>query len=149
MARSRITDWLLARWGVLVPAGILGLTCVLAHTHTEGPPCLLRTIFHIPCPGCGMTRSLEALWRGDLITSIRYHPLGPPLFLLCCLVLLSALLRRIAPSLKPRLDALAVRLKAVRFAYGVGALLITVWLIRVGLMLAGNNFFQWNDIPLH
>src|SRR5947209_2461710 len=99
MSKSRITDWFAARWAVVVSAGILGLTGVLSHTHGNGPPCLLRTIFHIPCPGCGMTRSMEAVWRGDMLSSVRYHPLGLPLFLLCALVLLIALLRTLAPKL--------------------------------------------------
>src|SRR5262245_1724239 len=147
MRKSSFTTWIAARWGYFISAGVLGLTGILAYSHGNGPPCLLRTMFHIPCPGCGMTRSLEALWRGDLITSIRYHPLGLPLFLACALILLVPLLRKASPRLSARLDALTARLNRMPLAYGVAGILLTVWLIRLGLKMAGNTFFQWDDIP--
>ena len=149
MTKSSLTNWLLARWGVLVSAGILGLTFVLSHTHTHGPPCMIRSIFHIPCPGCGMTRSIEALWTGDLLTSVRYHPLGLPIFLASCTVLVLALLRRIAPQFTEGMDKRFARLHSTHIAWGTTALLLSIWLIRLGLQMAGNPFFQWDDIPLH
>lgn len=36
----------------------------------------------IPCPTCGMTRSLMAAMRGDWITSFNYHVFGPFLLLM-------------------------------------------------------------------
>ena len=38
--------------------------------------CMLRRVFGIPCPTCGMTRSLANLARGNLSLSLHYHPLG-------------------------------------------------------------------------
>lgn len=146
MNKSNAMNWILARWSVFVSAGVLGVTALLSHSHASGPPCLLRMLFRIPCPGCGMTRSLEALWRGDLLASIRYHPLGPPLFLLCCLVLLHPLLRYIAPRLSVRLDTRLSRLNTTQILYASMALLLCVWLLRLGLLYIGNSFFQWNDI---
>lgn len=43
----------------------------------EMPPCVLFTFFHIYCPGCGGTRSVEALLHGHLLESVWYHPLVP------------------------------------------------------------------------
>lgn len=43
--------------------------------------CTFETLFHRPCPGCGMTRSIAHLVRGELLVSLRLHPLGLPLFL--------------------------------------------------------------------
>lgn len=37
------------------------------------PPCLIYNLFGIYCPGCGMTRSAEALLRGDIPLSIRQN----------------------------------------------------------------------------
>jgi Protein of unknown function (DUF2752) len=43
--------------------------------------CPFRLVTGLPCPFCGMTRSLLALGRGDLSASVGFHPLGPVLLL--------------------------------------------------------------------
>lgn len=39
--------------------------------------CPFRLVTGLPCPFCGMTRSLLALGRGDPAASVALHPLGP------------------------------------------------------------------------
>ena len=41
--------------------------------------CWLRASTGIPCPGCGLTRSLASAVRGLVETSWSYHPFGLPL----------------------------------------------------------------------
>ena len=43
------------------------------------------TMLGVPSPLTGMTRSFVALMRGDLAGSLRWHPLGPVVFLACVL----------------------------------------------------------------
>ncbi|MBS0264649.1 MAG: DUF2752 domain-containing protein [Planctomycetes bacterium] len=38
--------------------------------------CLTRTVLHIPCPGCGLTRSYIFLAQGDWNASWQMHKLG-------------------------------------------------------------------------
>ncbi len=38
--------------------------------------CPFFILFHLPCPGCGMTRSLLYLFQGNLALSFQYNPLG-------------------------------------------------------------------------
>lgn len=38
-----------------------------------GIPCVFKVLFGIPCPGCGMTRALFALLRGDLAAAFKYN----------------------------------------------------------------------------
>lgn len=40
--------------------------------------CPTATLFHFACPGCGMTRALLALARGDVAASLAMHPLAAP-----------------------------------------------------------------------
>ncbi len=43
--------------------------------------CPFYYLFHIPCPGCGMTRACKALLRLDLSTALYYNWLFPiPIF---------------------------------------------------------------------
>ena len=38
-------------------------------------PCVLHSLTGLYCPGCGGTRAFRALLAGNLLLSIRYHPL--------------------------------------------------------------------------
>ena len=40
------------------------------------PMCAFKLWTGMPCPGCGMTRSVVRLVHGDLGASLRFHPLG-------------------------------------------------------------------------
>ena len=44
-------------------------------------PCIFKSIFHIPCPGCGLTRSFKAIVHLSFINSFKYNILGIPLFI--------------------------------------------------------------------
>ena len=41
----------------------------------QGFPCLFHLMTGLYCPGCGGTRAVRALLRGDLAMSFQYHPL--------------------------------------------------------------------------
>lgn len=49
------------------------------------PPCPIRSLLHIQCPGCGTTRAMAALLHGDLAEALRLNALS------VCAVPLSAL----------------------------------------------------------
>ena len=41
----------------------------------QGSPCLFRSLTGLYCPGCGGTRALRFLLKGDVMKSLWYHPL--------------------------------------------------------------------------
>ncbi len=41
----------------------------------QGFPCLFHLITGFYCPGCGGTRAVKYLLHGQILKSIRYHPL--------------------------------------------------------------------------
>lgn len=43
--------------------------------------CVSQRLFHLPCPGCGMTRAVKALALGHWRDSLAFHPLALPLLL--------------------------------------------------------------------
>lgn len=63
-----------ARLRALVPiaviAGLLGLVPFTT--------CLVKIVFGVPCPGCGMTRASLRLLHGDVVGSLRFHPVALP-----------------------------------------------------------------------
>ena len=44
-------------------------------------PCIFKRFLHIPCPSCGLTRSIKAILKFNLIESFNYNILGIPVFL--------------------------------------------------------------------
>jgi hypothetical protein len=70
-----------------IPVALLLGACIPLAWITAGPSlCPFKVITGLPCPGCGMTRSVVALLHGDLAVSAYYHPLGLP-FVLAMLAL--------------------------------------------------------------
>lgn len=48
--------------------------------------CLFKMLLHVPCPSCGATRAVMAVFRGDVVEAFCLNPLG--LLLAAGLVLL-------------------------------------------------------------
>src|SRR5579871_2040396 len=69
---------LLLLWSLLLVAGFLLARWLepdprLFGTHQKlgFPPCTFRTLFGLPCPGCGMTTSFACLVRGRISDASR------------------------------------------------------------------------------
>ena len=43
--------------------------------------CPFNYYFHIPCPGCGMTRAFKLILQGNILESLQYNLLAIPLFI--------------------------------------------------------------------
>ncbi len=108
---------------LLLAAAALGLLWLLPLDQWPSL-CTTRRIAGIPCPACGMARSLHALLHADVRESFRYHPLGP--------VFAAAALWFVAnAAVKPRTGrALPSAAGWTALAAG-GVLLIAVWLVRL------------------
>jgi hypothetical protein len=75
MPRPSASAWLLA--GL---AGLAGLAVLHLWTPSGDPTsavCLLRRLFHLPCPACGMTRAFAHLAKGEWAAAVAIHPLSP------------------------------------------------------------------------
>jgi len=53
--------------------------------------CLFRNLAGWECPGCGMTRAVLSLLRGDLATALHYNRMVALVFPLLCWLLLAEL----------------------------------------------------------
>lgn len=52
--------------------------------------CLFKKIFHISCPGCGLTRAFISIINLDFISAFKYNIIGIPLFI--CIIIYSIIL---------------------------------------------------------
>jgi len=132
-----------ATW--LATAIVTGGALVPPAWAAAGPPlCPFRLLTGLPCPGCGLSRSLVSLLHGDLAAAVFFHPLGPVAAgVLLALAIIE--LRRAwqaanhgvnRPS--PPFDRLPGGARALDpLAWlGVAAVLV-VWLLRLPLYLQG------------
>ncbi len=99
--------------------------------------CTIAAVFHVPCPGCGLTRSAHSLMDGHVIESLRMHPLLVPILLSNSLVALAT----IVATWKDGSPFYFYRDRLGRFTlWFVGivyALAIIVWIARFFGLLGG------------
>ena len=63
--------------GFLGLAGLAVLHVWVPSSDPSGAICLSRRLFHLPCPGCGMTRAFAHLAKGEWAAAVAGHPLAP------------------------------------------------------------------------
>jgi hypothetical protein len=73
--RPEIVSWLLA--GALGAAGLALLHVWTPSDDVRYSVCMWRRLLGLPCPGCGMTRALACLAKGDWRAAVALHPLAP------------------------------------------------------------------------
>jgi hypothetical protein len=56
----------------------LGWLVVSVRYAPQLTPCLFKLATDLPCPACGTTRAVAALWHGDWRSSWSINPLGFP-----------------------------------------------------------------------
>jgi len=119
------------RWsslGILAAAGaVVGITSMVPW----GGECGFRFVLGADCPGCGMTRALLALLRGDPAGSFRWHPLAIPLALAAAAAV--ALAVHEGATGRTTFRRAADRFGIPAAVAGI-ALLAAVWAVRVVLV---------------
>lgn len=86
---------------------VMILTAAILHPpHGLGPVlCPSRWVTGLPCPGCGLSRSVSCAVRGMWTASFGYHPFGIPVVVLLVGVAVTGLLpRRVRERLTARLQ---------------------------------------------
>lgn len=73
---------------IIAAAGFIFLKIFADDITGALPPCMIYEIFGIQCLGCGNTRSVMALLRGDILSSLKFNI--TPVLLSTLLILLYA-----------------------------------------------------------
>jgi hypothetical protein len=78
LSRNESVQWNLnVLFSCLLLISVVSLTSAVDITKTFPHVCIVQYLFRIPCPGCGITRSLIALSRLDMGAAWRSNPVGP------------------------------------------------------------------------
>ncbi len=110
--------WPVSRFSALVSVAALSIAAAMPAQGLGFTVCWFRHLTGIPCPGCGIMRSLASILHGQFATAVRFHPLGPLVFLAFLAIALGAAL---PASWRSRLAAWAEpRRAAIHAAYGMG-----------------------------
>jgi hypothetical protein len=76
----------------LVLAGATGLQIALVSLSLPAWDCPFFRLTGIPCPGCGLSRAVILLLKGDFLGSLRFHAFAPIFLLAAVVVILTVLL---------------------------------------------------------
>lgn len=103
----------LVRGSCFVAAGLLYLKVWLPATRL-GIPCVFHGVTGLYCPGCGLTRALQACLQGDIEQAFRYNVLVP-----CLLPVYGAYLLAVRTGHRRTGRVLMAAMLVMTVAYGV------------------------------
>jgi len=106
----------------------------------SGWPCPFADVFHLPCPGCGLSRATSLLLHGELRTALVVHPFSPLVFVILVVLSVGAL----APAAV--VEDLARRLRALEIRTGLTFILATAFVTYGLLRLAVAVTFGWRAL---
>ena len=105
-----------------------------SHIETSQSLCPFKLLTGLPCPGCGITKSIIFLYKGDIMKSLTYHIFGP-LVILFCVVSVFVLTLEIITR-KEYLNKLFYNSKV---AYMLGFVLATYHITRLVIFISHNS----------
>ena len=131
-AIAPISPLLRDRKFALVVAGTAGVQIALVSLSLPGWVCPFFRLTGIPCPGCGLTRAVILLLRGDLQASLHFHAFAPIVLLTAVALILVLLLPR--SITQPAISKLETLEKQTGFTAIILVGLILYWLARLLFM---------------
>ena len=110
-------------------AGATGLHIALVSLSLPSWECPFFRLTGIPCPGCGLTRAVILLLKGDLQASLRFHAFAPLVLLTAVALILVLLLPR--SITQPAISKLEILERQTGFTAIILVGLILYWLARL------------------
>jgi hypothetical protein len=129
--KRKIYGIIVAMLTIIVPYLIM-----LSDSHVESSQslCPFKLLTGLPCPGCGITKSIIFLYKGDIMRSLAYHIFGP-LVILFCIVSIVVLMAELITK-KEYLHKLYYN---KRLAYSMGFILVSYHITRLVIFVAHNS----------
>lgn len=118
----------------LVLAGAAGLQIALVSLSLPAWECPFFRITGVPCPGCGLSRAVIFLLKGDLASSLRFHAFAPVVLLAALALILTVLLPQ--SIIQPAISRAELLERRTGFTVIILVGLILYWLARLLFMHA-------------
>jgi hypothetical protein len=55
--------------------------------------CIIKNVFGVECPGCGMTRAISSVFHGNLVGAFQYNKLVVIVFPLLCYICIKTIIK--------------------------------------------------------
>jgi len=130
----RVSQILLGRFTRVLAAVVVAAAFVIpGDGYGSVATCYFKGLFQLPCPGCGLSRSLTSITHLQFGDAVAYHPFGLLMFpLLCAILAVSLSPARCRAAVVSWLDARTARVRKVYLtgvatflAFGVGRLVLS------------------------
>lgn len=127
--------------------GLIGLVVGLFILPPQGmgpSTCGMQRMTGLPCPSCGLTRSVTSIFQGELVAAWQYNPFG--FFFAGAFALLASLLL-VPPSWKAKLrdrSRLWGTFATIVFLVGLGGLLIHGFVRGILIQSDAPGYQWWN-----
>jgi hypothetical protein len=105
------------------------------HLKTDQSLCPLKALTGMPCPSCGITKSMVYFYEGNLLKSIEYHILGPAVITFSFFVIVLFVV-----ELRTKKDYFQKYLYHRKLAYGLAIFLAIYHLIRLVVFIRSHSF---------
>jgi Protein of unknown function (DUF2752) len=105
------------------------------HLKTDQSLCPLKALTGMPCPSCGITKSMVYFYEGNLLKSIEYHILGPAVITFSFFVIVLFVV-----ELRTKKDYFQKYLYHRKLAYGLAIFLAVYHLIRLVVFIRSHSF---------
>ena len=96
---------------------------------TKMPDCVFESVTGLYCPGCGGTRAVIALFRGQFIKSFVYHPAVPYVFIVYTVFMIKMFLLKHFGTGKEKDGRILI------FIYIGIAVIIVQWIVKLILLI--------------
>ena len=96
------TRWVLSAFA---GAALAGTILVGPRALPHVPFCWFHSATGLPCPGCGLTRSVLAIGSGDFVAAWHFNPFGYLVYAILVVLLMLPVVARVAPRLTAVLES--------------------------------------------
>jgi Protein of unknown function (DUF2752) len=109
-------------------AGVATVHMTLVATGLPGWQCPMRYGLGLPCPGCGLSRAIKALFSGNVEQAIAIHAFAPIALIVLALIFFTVLGAR---SQRNRIAQLVQKIEKVGISSILLVAFLLYWLVRL------------------
>ncbi|GEM_PF-1487582 len=139
-AEQRQDRWLSLMGTLAVPILLIALAIWTPPSEPNFIVCGFRRLTGLPCPGCGMTRGISALLKGDWRLAVHFNPFAP----IVCFISIVWWIRSLSAvmgwhRLMRSLDQWVDRCRRSGFGWVCLGMITAFWVLRLWTTLADNG----------